>query len=441
VRKTMDVFAAALEATTPCRVGKSDAFAGAAPCLSDPTSMTPLWSYETIVLDDEPDPCAEELAEDCSTPSPLARSQVSSSSRGCPLARSKVSSRSLDSPLARSQVSSSSLGVTSSEAGDSIPTKRRKLNRALTHVYRRERCSIPTTVPLKDCPAELMCAFVGSGKGRAPLQLWPQYSVIIDGADVGSWVVAGTAERWVTELACNVAPHNLREKVEMFIQRVRSEFLTCLDRARMDLDLQSVALKDPLNMGSGKDDSASEPTSRSKEMHWVRKVRKPKRRSELPHLDMEVGKFTVTCVNDAKRMVMKADAATADFISGWMMPLMEEVHRVFKANRNRALHGENTQDSRVEDIPRPVGAFSLVGSAMPNIRGKICWDPIQHCWHIAPKSSTSPNTCKTPAPCHTFQVEPHLSPEQYAAAKARAYRAAVVAWNDHDCSRRHRIRV
>ena len=70
--------------------------------------------------------------------------------------------------------------------------------------------------------------------------------------------------------------------------------------------------------------------------------------------------------------------------------------------------------------------------AGPNLRDKVCWNPLRHSWDVGLKNAKGKLAEK-------FVVDPSLAADLYEEQKLAMYVAAIAAWNRLDGSTRHRI--
>ena len=131
------------------------------------------------------------------------------------------------------------------------------------------------------------------------------------------------------------------------------------------------------------------------------------------------------CMNVGTRMVLKLDSATAKFISAWVIPLVRELAR----SQAQSPSSPETVASESTDT---FASFQFCASPTPNIRDKVQWNPMKHCWEILVKKPKG-------ALRGRFRVDPELSAALYDEEKVAAYRRAVEAWDSVDGSTRHRI--
>ena len=95
---------------------------------------------------------------------------------------------------------------------------------------RASPCKLPklTAVPVE--PAEgVICIYVGTGKKRKPVPMWPQYTVDWNGVDFGSirFIVVGNFETWMLSVVATVTLYGSGQKARKVakssMERVRRE--------------------------------------------------------------------------------------------------------------------------------------------------------------------------------------------------------------------------
>jgi hypothetical protein len=266
-------------------------------------------------------------------------------------------------------------------------------------------------------PCEIVCIFVDNGKIRVPVPLWSQYTVTWIGADVEAsrWIMVGNYERWVCSLVDVVTNSSVRRVAKSFLDRVRKEFVACLETAR-----RPEALGDAF-LGAESGDSSTVALGAAiatrRQSNGIRILH----RAEKPSLVLNIGGFHVMCLNDAKKMVMRLNDETIKFIVGWVVPLLRETAR-----------SQDLEVTEAAEAPRKLAQFHFIAPTTPNIRDKVIWNPTKHCFEILlAKNKRSPS--------EKCDVDPSLDRQSYDEAKATAYRRAIETWNKLDGSSRHRI--
>ena len=100
--------------------------------------------------------------------------------------------------------------------------------------------------------------------------------------------------------------------------------------------------------------------------------------SFLATVAINIGGFNVQCMNYGPRMVLKLDLATAKFISAWVIPLMRELARS-QAQSHLSL------ETAASESTDAFAGFQFCARPTPNIRDKVQWNPMKHCWRILVK--------------------------------------------------------
>jgi hypothetical protein len=249
-------------------------------------------------------------------------------------------------------------------------------------------------------PADgVVCVYVGMKKKRKPVPMWPQYTVEWNGSDfAGRFIVVSSGEIWLVSLVKTVTRHGSgaqsRKVAKASMERVRREWEVYLQQAR-------------------------KPKEQDEDKRTVFR-----RKSNLcGEVLVEIGGHNVYCLNDARKMVMRADSATMKFIEEWMVPII--VHQGRAIDESWA---ESPEDGA------SIAGFQFVGNPTPNIRDKVAWHPASHRWNLHlknPKSAAKP----------TFIVDGSLRTQEYEAKKIELYSEAISTWNELDGSTRHRIPV
>ena len=234
--------------------------------------------------------------------------------------------------------------------------------------------------------------------------LWDQYTVVARNLSIaGKWIVVSNYEQWVMQLIDAVTPKCVRAIAKRLSDKIKVEFQACLAKAR-----RATSLADPFDPKSIDD-----------------KVKLPSGRFEVEAaLVINIGGHNVTCINHASRMVLKLDAATAQFISDWVVPLVN------KMALSQALPTSLSDAGACGTLAN----FQMIASPTPNIRDKVQWNPSRHIWEIVVKKSKGGEV-----DAGQFRVDTTLSPVLYEQEKKEAYRRAIDTWNQLDGSTRHRI--
>jgi len=75
----------------------------------------------------------------------------------------------------------------------------------------------------------------------------------------------------------------------------------------------------------------------------------------------------------------------------------------------------------------------------PNIANKVIWDTDKNRWKVTYQTQTGTTTRYTDKDDNPLSVADHLDSEQFMRSKHALYRAALLAWNFFDKSKRYRI--
>ena len=110
----------------------------------------------------------------------------------------------------------------------------------------------------------------------------------------------------------------------------------------------------------------------------------------------------------------------------WVLPLLRELAR---SQDSQQLEATTATE---ELCPRTLQRFHFCASRTPNLRDKVCWNPLRHSWELRLKKAKGTLNDK-------FAVDPSLTAERYEEQKLAMYVAAIAAWNRLDGSSRHRI--
>ena len=145
---------------------------------------------------------------------------------------------------------------------------------------------------------------------------------------------------------------------------------------------------------------------------------------------VQIGKHTITCGNNERKISVRIDASGVAFIVEYIVPLMRQViHSLALASGNEKAYAP-------EEPPNEARApFNFGQTLTPVIRDKVTWDPQSHTWVVKTKGQNKK--------AKTFLVPVSTDPDpgQYAKAKIDKYWDAVRLWNDRDKSTRARISV
>ena len=251
----------------------------------------------------------------------------------------------------------------------------------------------------------VICIYVGIAKKRKPVPMWPQYTVDWNGYNFGSgrFIVVSNLEAWMLSVVASTTVYSSGQKARKVakasMERVRREWEGYLQQARKPLE---------------QDEMAASPA----EKIYKRKV------DSRGEVNVKIGGHSVFCLNDARKMVMRADRATMKCIEEWMVPIIVHQSRMI----------DESLAASPEDVVSTAG-FQFVGNPTPNIRDKVAWYPSLHAWVINLKNPGRAAETKT------FVLDHSLFPSEYEAKKIELYSEAISAWNEHDGSTRHRIPV
>ena len=282
---------------------------------------------------------------------------------------------------------------------------------------KNSRRKMDPTLQLKLTPvqaangSDIRCIFVPQKKdGLEAIPLWPQFKADWRGARLGetTWLSVSTQSRWVYLMVNAITPKCVRDVCQHLFVAARSEFSACVTKARSQN--RSVIHDDSENEDSDSDSDADMPD----------------RKQTAAALNVTIGGYTVKCINTKRQILISVDDASVKFIRHWLLPLAQK--SVLSAVEKKS--------------PLPVAkpltetsvGFQFSANPMPNISGKVTWNPVKHAWRV-----------RANKPCMkiegSFEVDSFLSAAAYHKVKSLEYRKAVDAWNKCDGSKRHRIKV
>ena len=254
------------------------------------------------------------------------------------------------------------------------------------------------------------CIFIRGEKSDVPVPLWKQYTVSWKGADLqqSKWIVVSNYEPWLMQMINAVTNKCVRRVGKAFTDLFRKEFQECVTKARAPHNAAA-----DLSDSDGDGHEGSQPRWRAPGKGFG------------AVLDARIGGRQVRCLNHTTRMVLELDATTEEFITAWMVPLV------------RVLARQQDLPATVPPCVAPessaqVAGFHFTASMTPNVRDKLCWNPLAHAWNLLlakPKG----------APTESFAVDASLPPKEFEEEKRAAYRRAIEAWNKLDGSSRLRI--
>ena len=259
--------------------------------------------------------------------------------------------------------------------------------------------------------SEIRCLLLtGKKGGQEAIPLWPQFIVEWRNADFGdrTWLSISTQSRWLHLMVNAISPKCARELCQYVIVAARSEFAACMTRARSPLKTHN---KDEIeHQGSDSDSDADMPAALG----------------TSAALNIEIGGYTVKCINTKRQMLIVNDEASLQFIRHWLLPL---AHKSIDSAIAKKLSLPE------EKLPKEIsGGFHFSANPMPNISNKVTWNPEQHAWRMKAKKPRMKME-------NFYVVDWNLPSAAYHKIKSQQYQKAVDAWNQCDGSTRHRIKV
>ena len=282
---------------------------------------------------------------------------------------------------------------------------------------KNSRRKMDPTLQLKLTPvqaangSDIRCIFVPQKKdGLEAIPLWPQFKADWRGARLGetTWLSVSTQSRWVYLMVNAITPKCVRDVCQHMFVAARSEFSACVTRARSQT--KSVIQDESQNVDSDSDSDA--------DMQHVHK--------DAAALNVDIGGYTVKCINTKRQILISVDDASVKFIRHWLLPLAQK--SVLSAVEKKS------PLAVAKPLTEAVVGFQFSANPMPNLSGKVTWNPANHAWRV-----------KANKPCMkiegSFEVDKFLSADAYHKVKSLEYRKAVDAWNKCDGSKRHRIKV
>ena len=286
----------------------------------------------------------------------------------------------------------------------------------------------PVLTEITDKPVAISCVFAPvegpDDQARAvPVPLWPQYharwrnDAVIDTA----FLVVCNYERWFNQLVYTIAKDScVRKTAKSFLDHFKEEFRVAMGVTRKQ---RSPGLKNPFEDTLSDDEHGDDDSQGS---------RAPKTRDGL--VSLVFAGHTIFCLNHLGhgniRMVLQMDDAAGRFLSAWLVPTL--VHFACKA---RAALQKPVAVPSTAVGPEDSPGFHMGVSSTPNIRGKVLWVPSDHKWKLVVKKPTGAD----PGLSAKVRVDSALQGTAYEDAKRAAYWRAVLAWNQLDGSKRHRI--
>ena len=265
----------------------------------------------------------------------------------------------------------------------------------------------------KELACVLVKKVVKKSYGHVVVPLHGQYCAVwkdVHFADK-TWIKVSASEIWIKMLVAAVTKKTTRDVSKTLVDTFRQEFQACMVTARKVNHIDG-----PVSDDECDDDSPSDDCKGGQQRTRV---------STAPVvLQIQIGKFLVTTLNTKRVMVLQVDAATAAFVSGWLLPLIYQV-------------SSGKAQIVLTPLVAPNGSqgFTMMNCITPNIRDKVCWCPERHTWKVYIKH---PDPKKPPCPT-PFSVDSTGDALVYAKEKVEQYWLAVKDWNDCDNSKRHRI--
>ena len=260
---------------------------------------------------------------------------------------------------------------------------------------------------------DVTCVLVQNGRRQVPVPLWSQYNVNWKDLDFqnSSWIVVSNYEHWFMQLVDAVTNKSVRLVAKTFTDHFRNEFQACMAVART-----------ADNLGNPVSDSDCD------------EHRSPARQRvgrDVAVTELDIGGFTVLCLNSTARMVLKLDEATVKFITGWIVPLV----KVLAHSQDLSQHKLGSPSASVAcEAADPLGVFRFSACPTPNIRDKVCWNLNAHAWSVLLKDPKG-------KPSEDFAVDHTQSADAYEEQKIGAYGRAIEIWNRLDGSKRLRIPI
>ena len=259
---------------------------------------------------------------------------------------------------------------------------------------------------IKEVHGHLMpCIQDASFRHHLPVPLWGQYRATWRETDLKNttWILVSSQESWVKGMVNALTNKSVREVASKFHHTFEKMFKTSVTAARKSRNLSAAF---------SEDEDDDRPARFSAE-------------NVQSSIDITIGDFTVTCLNSKKRMALKLDEKTVNFITKFVVPFMKG------CGAKSAKSGESAPPPRLADQSQ---GYQLAASITPNLRDKVYWNPKAHEWKLTiknPKGQTG----------EQFVVNAAQPPADYEKEKTVKYWRAVKAWNLLDGSKRHRIPV
>ena len=143
-------------------------------------------------------------------------------------------------------------------------------------------------------------------------------------------------------------------------------------------------------------------------------------------MPVKIGKHDLVCVNALKKIALKLDRGTIDFLTDHMVALVNRLIEDVK--------------SGVSSTPWSVGkraSFHIEMSDTPNIRDRVSWSVQKSSWVCLWKLASKGKV--TERKRTLFPVDINLDPEKFKEEKVRQYECAKDWWNNNDTSTRDRL--
>ena len=331
------------------------------------------------------------------------------------------------SPVSTSEVfviDEDDLVLASTSASDDSPAqdKRPSDDSATSTTAKKRRRTVEpsfvlTEVVVNQLSSSITCVMVprlkgGNTKGGetpgdpVPIPLFKQYTVTADGLadDETAWLVLSNYQCWFADLVNQVTTKSVRDWSKRYMEKFKEIFAEHVEKARW-----GNVLENPF------DDSVAKNPKRFRAKN-----------SDLK-LELNIGGYSVTCLNWISKIVFKIDDNLANFIVGYIVPGVDDLVR---KGVDQVRVSPDTSADGSQETER---GFSFAKHSCPNIRDKVVWSPRCHRWGlqlVLPKGDVKEDD---------FTVDHKLPGAEYEAAKLAAYYRAIAAWNELDGSKRYRI--
>ena len=243
--------------------------------------------------------------------------------------------------------------------------------------------------------------------GVVPIPLWPLYTVgDMEGCDavarLGEWFVVGYRERWWTQVLLA-----LKTDGHVLLAAVRERFNVALHDARKASAIGSKRS----SSGSGSDDASDDGGAPRVSL---------KQRSILR---VEVMGRELVMLNSCRPLVVQANEASYDFIAKCLPELASSLKK----------------EVPLPDALAQTRLFAIPITTMPNIRGKVTWQPFEFGWRVEVQSASVVIAPYTDVNGITLKVNRALISADFQDARRDAYARAIATWNEIGGSKGHRI--